>query len=814
MKHIKIILISTICYFFSLSMYAQTSTIVVKAQASEGDRIKIRWIMIGDSATKNANVNDNLTEVWTRYIKNGFIVERRRSGNQNIERIFTVKPDETKLADGMINSLLTQEERDACKVMKKCIFGTKNSLFSKPQDFSFEQEVFKRYFYTLASSAMSFKASCYAGLALVDDSIEPSTSTGTSIIYEYTIKEAIPPVQSTEFSTLVTIENVVLLLNTNANVQKAKQSRTASGQRMAAMLEEPPLPIAKFRNKKVELKWRWRKPNAETSHQGLYYGYYVERASEPNLTTFKRVNSVPLVGGSIDSDTLYFIDQDTTKTNLIIQNGKKYVYRLVGKTYFDDEVLSTKTVTGKCIDDSPYYPYISKESLSETKEVELTWELPKSAPMYHFKKYAIGRSESLSKDSTFNKIKIIGSIDVSQKYIDSSKRTAKVIHSTSIKNTTQSAYYVVIGITESDEPYMSDPVLVQGVDSLPPKIPANVQAVWNATSKTATITWIPNSENEEESDLLGYKIYKSLPGGIPIAISDTAVNKKRTYIDTVKVANLKVLYYVSAIDKMYNPSKLSEPGILRIPDNDPPIKPTFGNFKINSQGQVELNIYPSPSTDVASHELRRNIDTQIASLNNWTTPEKPSSYTDTGLTSGGKVSYIIEAIDSTGNKSSDTLEVDIPSILIAKPQFTLLNSSASRIDPSIKLNWDYTVVSSSNEVREFVLLKSNVSYDPSGKLGTWKTVSGDTREISDFDVLYELTYKYGVKAIFKDGSSSTWLYTTLTMPTVCGAARDLEERGVISAGANVLKEACDSIRLLPGFHAPQNSVFHAIIKKK
>jgi uncharacterized protein len=806
MNNFKIFLISIICCLSGLYSNAQTSTIVIKAQASDGQKIKLRWVIVGDSASKNSNVNDNLTEVWQRYLKYGFVIERRQLGSNVIEREMTVKADEAKLTAGIIN-LSTQEERDACSIMKNSIFGAKSTLYKQVGDVSYEKEIFQRYFYTTTSSAVSFKASCYAGLGVIDDQVLAGTT------YSYTIKEANPPVTGSSLY-MATVEIINTQATVSTNSLSDKSAKISSARKTTVYIEEPPLPIAKFRNKKVELKWRWRKPDAINSHQDLYYGYYIERASEPDLTNFQRLNNVPFVSGGTDSDTLHYIDQDTTKANSILKNGKKYSYRLVGRTYFDDGnegITSKKIVTGKCKDDSPYYPVITKDSLTSDKQVYFKWTIPKETPQYHFKKYAIAKSESVDKGALFSRVPLVGGISADST-VDSTQHSAIVtMHSTSAANTTQAAYYTVVCITEDGSEYSSLPVLVQGIDSLPPAIPVNVQAVWNATAKTATITWNPNTT---DSDLLGYKIYRSLPGGLPIAISDTAINKRTTYIDTVKVANLKVLYYVSAIDKMYNPSKLSAPGILRIPDNDPPIKPTFGNFKINSQGQVELNIYPSPSTDVALHELRRSIDTQILSLKNWTTPEKPSSYTDTGLTSGGKVSYIIEAIDSTGNKSSDTLEVDIPSILIAKPQFTLLNSSASRIDPSIKLNWDYTIVSASNEVREFVLLKCDVSVDATGKLGTWKTVSGDTREISDFDVYYERTYKYGVKAIFKDGSSSTWLYTTLTMPTVCGAAKYLEEQGKLFAGDNVLKEACESIRLLPGFHAPKNSVFHAVIKKK
>jgi fibronectin type 3 domain-containing protein len=787
MNKIKIAVLSTFFSLICFGLVAQQSTIIPKAQSFDGNRIKIRWIIAGDSSLLGStNQESILINVWDRFVKNGFVIDRRLSGNNTIQRTFTAKPNLAKLEDGIIN-FPTQAERDASRILKKMIFGTKNSMYAHPETVSNEKEVRQRYFYSMLASASSFKASCAAGLAIIDEDV------ATGATYEYTIREANKEdnAMAINYSAKVIVENVSVTIQNN------------SPQRQASLL-----PIARFGNKMVELKWRWRKPNALNSYQDLYYAYYVERAIEPtapNLPAFERITAAPFLATDLKTDTLRFVDRDTTKANSVLQNGKKYVYRLIGKTYFDEDVIATQTVSGKCEDDTRYYPMITSEKLSPNNQVELNWTLPVESAMYRFKTFSIGRSERIFKDSLFKKIPIGPGLT-----IDSTKRTAIVNHSVSAKNTTKAAYYVVIGTTKDGEDFPSFPVLVQGIDSIAPVPPVNVKAIWNESSKTATITWNANTE----LDLLGYKIYRCLPGGIPIAISDTAINKNTTYTDTVKVANLKVLYYIGAIDYQFNPSKLSAPGILKIPDNDPPIKPYFGNFKINNQGHVELNIYPSPSPDIASHELRRNIDTQISSLNIWTTPEKPSSYIDNGLTSGGKLSYVIEAIDSTGNKSSDTLDIDVPSILIAKPQFTLLNSSASRIDPSIKLNWDYSVVSASNEVREFVLLKCDVSIDPTGRLGTWKTVSGDTREISDFDVFYERTYKYGVKAIFKDGSSSTWLYTTLTMPTVCGAAKYLEEQGKLIAGDNVLKEACGSIRLLPGFHAPINSVFHAVIKKK
>lgn len=798
--HIGILI--TFLFFLQFSIKAQQSTISAKALAAQGGTIKLRWIITGDTSIYNSNNGNYLNNVWKRYLDYGFIIERRRSGSTATERYFTVKPDIDKLTDGSLN-LITPDERKACVAMKMAIFGTKNELYPDPSIISPKVEISNRHFGTMVASTISFKGACYAGLGIIDDTALPN------IVYDYIIREANPPDASSNYSIKVTVENVFLITQTTANIQKAKQSRVAAGQQIAAVLQAPPTPIAKFGNKKVELKWRWKKPSAVNAYQDLYYGYYIERASPSDTTKFVRLNNLPFISTTSKSDTLIFIDQDTTQANAILQNGKKYIYKLIGKTYFDDEIAALQTVSGKCEDDSRYIPTIVSNKLLPNNQVELKWSLPTKASPNHFKSFSVGRTEKITQNTAYQKVPTIAGI----LSLDSTKRTAIVNNNTSASNTTKSAYYVIIGKTKTEEEFTSFPVFIQGVDTLAPNIPVNVKAIWDETKKTATVTWNANTE----TDLLGYKIFRSIPGSVPVIISDTAISKKTMFVDTIKVENLKVLYYIIAVDKQFNPSKYSLPGILQRPDKTPPIKPSFSKSKVNSQGKVEFIIYNSPSDDVASHELKRIINSASTSLTKWFMPNKPlstSTYVDASLSNSGLVTYIIEATDSTGNKNSDTLKIDVPSVLLAKPQFTIFNGNSSRIDPSINLKWDYSVISTSNEVLEFVILKSDVSVDPTGKLGTWKTVSGDTREISDYNVYYERSYKYAIKAVFKDGSSSTWLYTNLAMPTVCGAARYLEEKGQIEPGNTVLKEACDSIILLPGFEAKRNSNFEAKIKPK
>lgn len=798
----KIYLYILLLSFIHLATHAQ-STIVVKSQASVGGKVKLRWIIRGDTTLFIDNNSTYLPNVWQRYVNYGFIVERRLSGalpTSAPQRVFTVKPDFDKLLDGSIN-LPILAERKACSAMKMGIFGTKNELYadSTISTISNDLEVNNRYFGTMVASAISYKGACYAGLGIVDDSALPN------VTYDYIIKEASPPDAVGIYSATTTIENLLLITASAANINMAKSARTASGQRIAAVLQAPPKPIAKFGNKKVELKWRWRNPGAVNSYQDLYYGYYIERKSLPD-TSFIRLNNMPFTSATSKSDTIVYTDQDTTKANSVLRNGSRYVYRLVGKTYFDDEIMALQTVSGACEDDTRYFPIITKDTLFPiTNQVRLTWTYSAKAPANKFKSYAIGRADKLIENTIFQKVPTIGGLLT----LDSTVRTATVLNN--VTSSTKTAYYVVIGKDKEGKEFTSIPVLIQGVDTLAPAPPTGVVAVWNATYKTATITWNAN----QESDLLGYKIFRCLPGGSPVAISDTTITKATTFIDTVKIENLKVLYYVIAIDKQFNPSGYSAPGILQKPDLKPPVKPTFGTFKINNKGQIELIIYPSSSFDVVSHRLKRRVDSLETNLKTWTIPDKPNLFKDSTLIKGGIVIYIIEASDSTGNKSSDTLTITVPTVLIAKPQFTIFNSSSSRIDPSIKLNWGYTITGTSNEILEFIILKSDMSIDPTGKLSTWKTVSGDAREVTDYDqIYYERTYKYGVKAVFKDGSSSAWLYTTLTMPTICGAAKYLEEIGKVEPGSNVLKEACSSIRLLPGFHAKRDSVFRGVIKRK
>ena len=809
-KQIRIFLL-LLTLITGYTSYAQDTTIAVKAQAAIGGKIKLRWVIVGDTLPLNLGQGFYIQNVWDRYRDYGFVIERRVSGSTIVNKRFTARPDFDKLTEGENNPNLTKEEKDACRAMKQGIYGSKDELYGvNAAKISPQIEVNNRLFGTMTASAITFKGACYAGLGIVDDNVSGGT------IYEYTIKESNSPDNSGLYEIKIVIDNTVLLVTQGSITNKqASSARTASGQRIAALLQAPPVPKVRFRNKSVELKWRWQQPGAVNSYQDLYYGYYIERkALLPTTqdTAWTRLNKIPFTSATASSDTIVYIDTDTTKTNSKLKNGKKYSYRLRGKTYFDDGdgLPSSLVVTGQCEDDTRYYPTITKDTLfsntDSTNTVELRWTIPTEAPIYKFKKYAIGRVNRIDSNVVFPRIPIIGG--AADGTADSTKRIAVVNHD--VASSTKTAYYVVIGIDKDDKKFLSFPILIQGVDTLAPAAPVNVVAVWSEIKKTATITWTPNTE----SDLLGYKIFRCLPGGTPTAISDTAINRTVTFIDTVKVENLKVLYHIVAMDKQFNPSAFSIPAILRRPDTKPPIRPTFGKYKVNNLGQIELALIPSPSSDVASHNLRRLKDSVSTTLQIWTIPSKPSTYLDVSITKGGTVIYIIEAVDSTGNKGSDTLQLDVPSGVVAKPQFTILNSSSSRIDPSITLKWDYNVSSSFNDIAEFVILKSDLSFDPTGKLGTWKTLDGAARQVSDYDINYEKTYKYGVKAVFKDGSSSAWVYTTLTMPTVCGAVKYLEEIGKVEPGSTLEKEACSSIRLLPGFHAKRNSVFHAVIKKK
>jgi hypothetical protein len=107
---------------------------------------------------------------------------------------------------------------------------------------------------------------------------------------------------------------------------------------------------------------------------------------------------------------------------------------------------------------------------------------------------------------------------------------------------------------ESD---LSDPKQVTPVDIFPPAVPSGLNAI--AAANNIELVWDRNTE----SDLAGYRVYRSTAGGAFEKIAD--IPEAPSYSDSKLESGKQYRYTISAVDKSGNESKPSEPVEISAP---------------------------------------------------------------------------------------------------------------------------------------------------------------------------------------------------------------------------------------------------------
>ncbi len=296
----------------------------------------------------------------------------------------------------------------------------------------------------------------------------------------------------------------------------------------------------------------------------------------------------------------------------------------------------------------------------------------------------------------------------------------------------------------------SFPMLVQPIDSIPPSKPMGIKGTIDSLG-VVKISWDAN----KEKDLLGYRIYKAYNASEEYSQLTVSPNEKNSFEDKVvlKTLNSKVYYIVIAVDYRYNMSEYSEPLILKKPDIIPPAAPVFSKYDIK-EGGVSLEWYNSQSEDVALHQLYRQQNDQKDWVLVFEAKNKEEQFQDKSVEEGNTYTYAIFAKDESGLQSlpSPNLSTYVPFYGVMegiKGFFAQANTTSKTID----LSWNYN----NPLVDSFEIYKASEK----DALQLIQIVSGTTRQLSDPTITINTNYKYGIRAIFKDGRMSKMEFYTV-----------------------------------------------------
>jgi len=202
--------------------------------------------------------------------------------------------------------------------------------------------------------------------------------------------------------------------------------------------------------------------------------------------------------------------------------------------------------------------------------------------------------------------------------------------------------------------------LVAVVQNVQPLEPAGITS--SATSSIVHLAWLPNTE----SDLFGYSVYRSTSnGGGYVRLNSQATIQTTSFDDTQPLFSSGVgtptYYVITAIDAAGTESRYSTSRLITPGDATPPAVPS-GLAGTPEDGGASLTWSANSEADLAGYDLYRSdtspqnggVLTKINSM-----PISGTSYTDVGLTIGTHYYYKLKAIDTEGNASIFSQQVDV-----------------------------------------------------------------------------------------------------------------------------------------------------------
>jgi fibronectin type 3 domain-containing protein len=444
-----------------------------------------------------------------------------------------------------------------------------------------------------------------------------------------------------------------------------------------------------------------------------------------NGQVFNKINDVPITKLA---DTPY---SGVSYTDSIPQYGKKYWYRIVGINYFSETSPPSEAAELIGFKEIKTEPVFSATHIISENEVELEWTFAEEE-QWKLRKYELLRAE-----------KAVGPYKT---VIDSISPNQKKITYGPLSDIN---YFKLKAFGKHQDYKESPPVMVQPIDSIPPKKPQGLEGVVD-TLGIVTLKWIKNTE----LDLKGYNILRAYRKNQEFTKLNKANLINESFIDSIDMTSFdKAVYYrLIALDNRYNESVPSDTLVLKKPDRIPPTSPVFKSYEIK-EGVVDFSWINSSSDDWAATVVYRK-DTTDSITQPWekiyeTSVDSVTSYTDTKTNPGIKYRYTLITVDQSGLESEPTppIVIDMPGKLI-QPGVKGLYATVDRERKFVQLTWRFK---EGNAV-EIQVYRKGIE----DSFTLYKRLAPEDKRWIDQNLTPNTIYTYAFKVVFNDGSVSEW----------------------------------------------------------
>lgn len=503
----------------------------------------------------------------------------------------------------------------------------------------------------------------------------------------------------------------VSLWNAPATVKCTPLVITVNAGEKKELMKLKPI-TAKFYDRKATISLTTAKTDED------YSGFWVERSSDS--VNFSVANKAPVIHAFSNFDSN---KTESTYTDSLPENNKKFFYRVRGISYFGELSSPTNVVSGKGKKDFTEYPFVDSTTIIKNKSVRLKFSMPEKYNMKELKAFAILRSDK--KKGVFTSL--------------ASLKPAQPGYFTD-ESPMPDSYYKICAINLNNDSTFSFVTHAKLTDDIPPAVPSGITGKID-TNGVVTLTW----EANKEADLLGYRVFRcNSEKEQPVEITKEILTSAK-FTDKVSLQTLtKEIYYtVRAVDKVHNNSVHSNFYKLARPDKIAPVTPLFKEI-VYSDSAIHLKWLLSSSTDVSMYKLSR-LDSpggEWKILKEWPSKDSLRKYTDTNVFIGKCYAYKLEVCDEAKNSSTENSQT-VKFLPAFAPKMKMLKAATNLKNRSISLDWKNNLP----EVYSYTLYKAKGNED----MRVFKTVPGNTSSYTDTELYPGNKYRYAIKATLNSG---------------------------------------------------------------
>ena len=310
-------------------------------------------------------------------------------------------------------------------------------------------------------------------------------------------------------------------------------------------------------------------------------------------------------------------------------------------------------------------------------------------------------------------------------------------------------YYVVIALDAASNAATSTEASATPADNLAPAAPADLTAVDTATDEGGAIdlSWTPSAS----TDVTQQRLYRGTSSGSYDTLVQTFTSTTFSHTDNGLTDGVPYYYVVTALDAAAHTATSSEASATPA-DNLAPEPPT-GLAATTGDEQATLQWDANGEPDLDGYNLYRST----ASGGGYAKVNGPivttTGFIDSGLTNGSAYYYVVSAVDTSGNESTDSSEASVTPL--APPT----GLTATAFNGYVSLDWaDYTEL----PVAGYNVYRSATSGGPYNMINA--SLLADSAH-PDASVTNGITYYYVVTALDTNSNESPYSLEVVAAPS-------------------------------------------------